>query len=195
MSCGCPIWDLPFVPARYGAQLRGRLLGPQGFSLPLTGVMAHARPAERPPPGGHSPASHAGDAPGGTQPGAEHALCDGVQCAGGRAVVLVWLVCKVAGGPSRTPATCQGRGPPNQPPPAPLEGGRVSCLGLWCLGMGFRGFSRITGGAGRRRLFRAFVLFSGFLYAFDSLAGAFDSPCKRGTSRYGSDLPPKRASV
>eukprot|EP00966_Prymnesium_polylepis_P068719 1596295-Prymnesium_polylepis.1 len=27
------------------------------------------------------------------------------------AVVLVWLLCKVAGGPSRTPATCQGRSP------------------------------------------------------------------------------------
>eukprot|EP00966_Prymnesium_polylepis_P329532 7385215-Prymnesium_polylepis.1 len=45
------------------------------------------------------------------------------------------------------------------------------------------GFSRLfTGGAGRRRLFRAFLLFSGCLYAFDSLAGAFDSPSKRGTS-------------
>eukprot|EP00966_Prymnesium_polylepis_P013004 299911-Prymnesium_polylepis.1 len=27
---------------------------------------AHVRPAPRPPPGGHSPAFHAGDAPGGT---------------------------------------------------------------------------------------------------------------------------------
>ena len=57
---------------RYVAQFRGRLLGPRDFSLPLAGVTAHVRPAARPPPGGHSPASHAGDAPGGTQPGAEH---------------------------------------------------------------------------------------------------------------------------
>eukprot|EP00966_Prymnesium_polylepis_P268566 6204517-Prymnesium_polylepis.1 len=35
------IWDLPFVPARYGAQFRGRWLGPRDFSLPLTGVTAH----------------------------------------------------------------------------------------------------------------------------------------------------------
>eukprot|EP00966_Prymnesium_polylepis_P069815 1623491-Prymnesium_polylepis.1 len=42
--CGCPIWDLLFVPARYGAQFRGRLLGPRDCSLPLTGVTAHARP-------------------------------------------------------------------------------------------------------------------------------------------------------
>eukprot|EP00966_Prymnesium_polylepis_P123826 2863479-Prymnesium_polylepis.1 len=61
--------------------------------------------------------------------------------------------------------------------------------------MGFRGFSRLfTRGAGRRRLFGAFLLFSRFLYAFDSLAGAFDSPYKRGTSRYGSDPPPKRVT-
>eukprot|EP00966_Prymnesium_polylepis_P271905 6282274-Prymnesium_polylepis.1 len=26
-------------------------------------------------------------------------------------VTLAWLVCKVAGGPSRTPAPCQGRSP------------------------------------------------------------------------------------
>eukprot|EP00966_Prymnesium_polylepis_P193836 4492939-Prymnesium_polylepis.1 len=45
-----------------------KLLGPRGrdFSLPLAGVTAHVRPAARPPPSGHSPASHAGDAPGGT---------------------------------------------------------------------------------------------------------------------------------
>eukprot|EP00966_Prymnesium_polylepis_P294773 6807202-Prymnesium_polylepis.1 len=35
--CGCPIWYLLFVPARCGAQFRGRLLGPRDFSLPLTG--------------------------------------------------------------------------------------------------------------------------------------------------------------
>eukprot|EP00966_Prymnesium_polylepis_P068981 1602530-Prymnesium_polylepis.1 len=40
---------------------------------------------------------------------------------GGRAVVLVWLVC-MAGGPSRTLATYQGRGPPNRPLPAPPRG-------------------------------------------------------------------------
>jgi hypothetical protein len=39
---------------------------PGDFFLPLAGVTAHVRPARRPPPGGHSPASHAGDAPGGT---------------------------------------------------------------------------------------------------------------------------------
>eukprot|EP00966_Prymnesium_polylepis_P256008 5914237-Prymnesium_polylepis.1 len=73
-TCGCPIWDLPSCPARYDAQFRGRSLGPGDFSLPLAGVMAHTRPAERPPPGGHSPASNAGNAPGGTQPGTEHGL-------------------------------------------------------------------------------------------------------------------------
>ena len=45
--CGCPIWDLPFVPARYDAEFRGRLLGPRDFSLPLAGVTAHVRPAAR----------------------------------------------------------------------------------------------------------------------------------------------------
>eukprot|EP00966_Prymnesium_polylepis_P024517 564777-Prymnesium_polylepis.1 len=53
VQCGCPIWDLPFVPAWYGAQSRGRLLGPRDFSPPLTGVTAYVRPAERPPPRGH----------------------------------------------------------------------------------------------------------------------------------------------
>eukprot|EP00966_Prymnesium_polylepis_P104362 2417217-Prymnesium_polylepis.1 len=51
-------------PPRYDGEIRGRFLAPPDFSLPLAGVTAHARPAQRPPPGGHSPASHAGDAPG-----------------------------------------------------------------------------------------------------------------------------------
>eukprot|EP00966_Prymnesium_polylepis_P175587 4063527-Prymnesium_polylepis.1 len=53
--------------------------------------------------------------------------------------------------------------------------------------MGFRDFSRLFhGGAGRRRflphltLFRLLRLF----LAFHSLAGAVDSPSKRGTSRW-----------
>ena len=80
----------------------------------------------------------------------------------GRAVVLVWLVCKVAGGPSRTPATCQGRDPQtdNLPPP---QGGH-----------GYLFFAFLT-------LFR---LLWRFVLAFYSLAGAFDSPSKRGTSRW-----------
>eukprot|EP00966_Prymnesium_polylepis_P064234 1489069-Prymnesium_polylepis.1 len=62
---GCPIWDFLCVPARYDAEFRGRFLGPRDFSLPLAGVTAHVRPAlQGPPPGGHGPASHAGDAPG-----------------------------------------------------------------------------------------------------------------------------------
>jgi hypothetical protein len=74
------------------------------------------------------------------------------------------------------------------PPPQRGETGILS----WLVVLRY-GISRLfTGGAGRRRLFGAFLLFSGFLYAFDSLAGAFDSPFKRGTSRYGSDPPPKR---
>eukprot|EP00966_Prymnesium_polylepis_P195972 4541850-Prymnesium_polylepis.1 len=35
--CGCPIWDLPFVPAQYDGEFRGRFLGPRDFSLPLAG--------------------------------------------------------------------------------------------------------------------------------------------------------------
>eukprot|EP00966_Prymnesium_polylepis_P313148 7235626-Prymnesium_polylepis.1 len=34
----CPIWDFLCVPARYGAQFRGRLLGPRDFSLPPLGA-------------------------------------------------------------------------------------------------------------------------------------------------------------
>eukprot|EP00966_Prymnesium_polylepis_P293806 6785143-Prymnesium_polylepis.1 len=53
--------------------------------------------------------------------------------------------------------------------------------------MGFRDFSRLFhGGAGRRRLFShltPFRLLRLFL-AFHSLAGAFDSPSKRGSSRW-----------
>ena len=79
----------------------------------------------------------------------------------------------------------------HHPPPQRGETGILS----WLVVLRY-GVSRLfTGGAGRRRLFRAFLLFSGFLYAFDSLAGAFDSPSKRGTSRYGSDPPPKRVCV
>eukprot|EP00966_Prymnesium_polylepis_P100814 2334891-Prymnesium_polylepis.1 len=56
--CVCPIWDLPFVPARYDMvmEFRGRLLArPPGLSqigtpAPCAGVTAHARPAPRPPP-------------------------------------------------------------------------------------------------------------------------------------------------
>eukprot|EP00966_Prymnesium_polylepis_P308971 7139494-Prymnesium_polylepis.1 len=55
-----------------------------GFSAPgispcplLAGVTAHVRPAQGPPPDGHSPASHVGDAPGGTQPGTEHGFLVG----------------------------------------------------------------------------------------------------------------------
>ena len=32
--CGCPIWDFLCVPARYGAQFRGRLLGPRDLISP-----------------------------------------------------------------------------------------------------------------------------------------------------------------
>eukprot|EP00966_Prymnesium_polylepis_P151071 3490203-Prymnesium_polylepis.1 len=51
------------MPARYDAEFRGRFLGPRDFSLPLglAGVTALVRPAQGPPPGGHSPASHADD--------------------------------------------------------------------------------------------------------------------------------------
>eukprot|EP00966_Prymnesium_polylepis_P209054 4843068-Prymnesium_polylepis.1 len=56
---------------------------PGTFSLPLAPWPCgghgprEAGSGSGPPPGGHSPASHVGDAPGGTQPGAEHELCDG----------------------------------------------------------------------------------------------------------------------
>ena len=96
-------------------------------------------------------------------------------------MVLVWLVC-MAGGPSRTPATCQGRGPPNRPPPAPPGGRRV---GLWCFGMGFGGFSRLfTRGpsAFLSFLFCFCFCFSGVLWLLAFFA--FDSPSKRGTSRW-----------
>eukprot|EP00966_Prymnesium_polylepis_P291332 6729230-Prymnesium_polylepis.1 len=36
---------------------KGAKQAPRDFSLPLAGVTAHARPAARPPPGGHSPAT------------------------------------------------------------------------------------------------------------------------------------------
>eukprot|EP00966_Prymnesium_polylepis_P084275 1950820-Prymnesium_polylepis.1 len=55
----------------------GAISRPPGF---LPAPCGGHGPPQRPPPGGHSPASHAGDAPCGTQPGAEHVLCDGVQC-------------------------------------------------------------------------------------------------------------------
>eukprot|EP00966_Prymnesium_polylepis_P229916 5319952-Prymnesium_polylepis.1 len=54
-------------------------------------------------------------------------------------------VCKVAGGPSRTPATCQGREVPQTDHDPPPQRGEtvIFCLALWCLGTsGFRGFSR-----------------------------------------------------
>eukprot|EP00966_Prymnesium_polylepis_P228747 5293730-Prymnesium_polylepis.1 len=38
--CGCPIWDLPPVSARYDAEFRGRLLAPGGFLL--AGHVNHA---------------------------------------------------------------------------------------------------------------------------------------------------------
>eukprot|EP00966_Prymnesium_polylepis_P192486 4461543-Prymnesium_polylepis.1 len=49
-----------------------------------------------------------------------------------------------------------GESPPKPTTTRPPRGGkRVSCFGLWCLGMRFRGFSRFeaylfTGGAGGR---------------------------------------------
>eukprot|EP00966_Prymnesium_polylepis_P074075 1719045-Prymnesium_polylepis.1 len=46
--CGCPVWDLPSVSARYDVEFRSRLLGPRDFCLPLAGVTAHVRPAARP---------------------------------------------------------------------------------------------------------------------------------------------------
>eukprot|EP00966_Prymnesium_polylepis_P136549 3155062-Prymnesium_polylepis.1 len=56
------------MTARSGADC-SQSHGPRDFSLalPLAGVTAHARPAQRPPPGGHSPASRAGDTPGVTR--------------------------------------------------------------------------------------------------------------------------------
>eukprot|EP00966_Prymnesium_polylepis_P210446 4873210-Prymnesium_polylepis.1 len=58
-------------------------------------------------------------------------------------MVLVWLVCKVAGGPSRTPAPCQGRSP--KPTPPPERGERVA----FRTGLAFCWL--FTGGAGRLR--------------------------------------------
>eukprot|EP00966_Prymnesium_polylepis_P299531 6921930-Prymnesium_polylepis.1 len=58
--CGCPIWDFLCVPARYDGEFRGRLLAarPPGFlPAPCGGLCSwptQARPAPRPPPGGHS---------------------------------------------------------------------------------------------------------------------------------------------
>jgi hypothetical protein len=56
----------------------------------------------------------------------------------------------------------------NRPPPAPPGGKRVSCLGLWCFGTGFRGFSRLFMGApvavGFFGLFFSSLAFFGFLY-------------------------------
>eukprot|EP00966_Prymnesium_polylepis_P150766 3482541-Prymnesium_polylepis.1 len=64
--------------------------------------------------------------------------------------------------------------------------------------MGFRDFSRLFTGApvavgfvSHLTLFRLLEL---FVFAFHSLAGALESPSKRGTSRYSSDPPPKRVT-
>eukprot|EP00966_Prymnesium_polylepis_P235663 5450271-Prymnesium_polylepis.1 len=56
------------MTARSGADFSAPGISP--CPLRVAGVTAHARPAQRPPPGGHCPASHAGDAPGSTKPGA-----------------------------------------------------------------------------------------------------------------------------
>jgi len=48
-----------------------------------------------------------------------------------RAVVLVWLVCKVAGGPSRTPATCQGERSPKPTTTRPPRGETSRLVVLW----------------------------------------------------------------
>ena len=65
--CGCPIWDLPCVPARYDGEFRGRLLGPQGFGFVF--YLQSIRMSM------HVPADHGGD-----PPNPPSRMSDGIMC-------------------------------------------------------------------------------------------------------------------
>eukprot|EP00966_Prymnesium_polylepis_P078352 1816516-Prymnesium_polylepis.1 len=58
--CGCPIWDFLCVPALYDAEFRGPISRPPGFFPVPCGGHGPRKAGSGSPPGGHSPASHAG---------------------------------------------------------------------------------------------------------------------------------------
>ena len=83
-------------------------------------------------------------------------------------MVLVWLVCKGVADLLEPLPHFRGRGPPNRPPPPPPEKGGVSCVCsfflVWCFGMWFGGFSKLSRLFGG--LFVVVFCFPGFFAVF-----------------------------